>query len=214
MNKVHDSLYEYSKKEDVLSKVLTIAVFCMAFIFLLSLVKNIFFINVIVDGESMENTLHDEDIVMLSKYSEIDYGDVIVIKGENLQGNWIIKRVIGLEGDTVKLEGGYVYLKKEGQTEYKKLEEPYIKEQGRTYWYDKYGYPILEGYKEYKVESGQIFYLGDNRENSMDSRSKYFTCGKEQVVGVMPDWSLNLRGYNAFMNKTFSFLKGTTKEGS
>ena len=57
---------------------------------------------------------------------------------------------------------------------------------------------------EITIPQGEIFYLGDNRQGSSDSRYPEFsTCKQEQVVAVVEDWLLPMRPFNKFINKIF-----------
>ena len=107
-----------------------------------------------IEQVSMQPTLHEGEYVIVDKVSYLlhppDRGDIIVFKhpGEDL-----IKRVIGLPGDTIEIRGGRVYIN--GSV----LNEPYIKE------------PILSTLSAQKIEAGRYFEMGDNRNNSSDSRA-------------------------------------------
>ena len=116
---------------------------------------------VVVSGSSMYSTLWDGDwILLLSStfYQEPEYGDIIVACKDSFRdGEPIIKRVIATEGQTVDIDfdNGIVYV--DGRA----LDEPY------TYTATNYPegmvFPIT-------VEEGCVFALGDNRNNSRDSR--------------------------------------------
>ncbi|MBR0189929.1 MAG: signal peptidase I [Clostridia bacterium] len=175
----------------IAASVLTVLVFFVV-------ITNFVFIKVKISGSSMVPTLNSGDVVLVNVYDAPRRGDVIVISGEKENGDWLIKRTIAVGGDTVKIEGGYVYLKKSGETEFIKLSEPYLRGQGITF------YPnVANGgdtaLKIWEVEEDCIFYLGDNRTASHDSRAQDFgTCKKEQVVGTVSDIAIRLRGINTF----------------
>ncbi len=146
------------------------------------MVNSLVFFNVRVSGPSMQPTLYTGDVLIANRYKAVTRGSIVVIEKEKPNSNdWLIKRVIAVEGDTVKITDGYVYLNGE------KLEEKYILSEGKT---------EVESDGEFivTVAEGEYFYLGDNRENSSDSRLKGFgTCSKNQIVGVIEEWSLSLK---------------------
>ena len=116
---------------------------------------------VIVSGSSMYSTLHDGDwILLLSSvfYNQPQYEDIIVASKDSFNnGEAIIKRVIATEGQTVDIdfEAGIVYV------DAVPLEEDY------TYTLTT----IQEGIEfPLKVEEGCVFVMGDNRNDSKDSR--------------------------------------------
>ncbi len=111
---------------------------------------------VTVSGHSMRNTLHHGDrLVMLTEWYTIDRGDVVVIARPDEEP--LIKRVIAVAGDTIAIdaESGAVLLN--GQT----LDEPYVRG-GVT--------PTFGFTDAYTVREGEIFAMGDNRLDSLDSR--------------------------------------------
>jgi len=125
-----------------------------------------------VDGQSMYPTLNmkdNSDRVVLNRVphytKKYGRGDIVIIKKKIEQGDSIIKRIIGIEGDKVEIKKGFVYLND------KKLDEVYIKEQGVT---------KPEGV--YIVPEGNVFVLGDNRMNSSDSR-KYGFFSYDNILG-------------------------------
>ncbi|MGI6776559.1 MAG: signal peptidase I [Acetivibrionales bacterium] len=143
------------------------------------LIRGFIFEPVEVDGVSMENTLHDRQRLIVYKlgyfFGEPKTGDIIVLKVHSglsgffqflgktpiinkaipdLQEIDYIKRVIGVPGDSIDIKNGKVYVNGN------ELNEPYAK--GITNSYST-GFPL-------KVEENKVFVLGDNRQNSHDSR--------------------------------------------
>ncbi len=125
----------------------------------------------VIPSVSMEPTLKIGDRVIVQKLffnpSELRRGDVIVFwapAGVSPTGDPLIKRVIGLPGDQVEVRSGTVYVN--GQP----LTEPYIKDKPKN----DYEPPVL-------VPHGDLFMMGDNRNNSNDSRS----WGYEKFSGVI-----------------------------
>ena len=126
------------------------------------LLLNLFvFRSITVDGESMMNTLQNSR------------GDIVVLEADRIPnqatmnyGEPIIKRVIALEGDTIKFdfENGQVFLKKAGETEFELLDEDYIAAPTVAKLDRHSG-------EEHVVPEHCVFVMGDNRNRSLDSRS-------------------------------------------
>lgn len=120
-----------------------------------------------VDGFSMRPTLEDGEFVLVSKLSytfgEFERGDIIVFHFPLNPEEELVKRIIGLPGDHIIVRDNQVYLN--GQL----LSENYIAQA-----------PLYSG--EWTVAEGQLFVLGDNRNNSNDSKD-WGLLPQENVVG-------------------------------
>ncbi len=139
-----------------------------------------------VDGRSMMNTLHDGDNLIVEKlsyrFSDPKRFDIIVFPPTGKK-EYYIKRIIGLPGETVQIdENGNIYINGE------LLEENYgaetIQNPGRAV------NPITLGEDEY-------FVMGDNRNNSKDSRSEEVgNVKRSQIIGRawLRIWPLNKFG--------------------
>lgn len=117
---------------------------------------------ILVKGHSMEPTLGDNNYLLIEQVSyqlhEPDRGDIIVFSsttaGMDGSSRDLIKRVIAAAGDHITIEKGVVYVNDRA------LNETYLKDK----WTD--------GHVDLDIPSDTVFVMGDNRENSMDSRSK------------------------------------------
>ena len=119
-----------------------------------------------VDGDSMVDTLHNKETVMIwSLFYQPDYEDIVVIHDNDTLKKPIVKRVIGLPGDTVYIEHYNDSMKIEithadGSKE--TLKEDYAHYDGLPLYY-----PDAQ---TYTVGNGEVFVIGDNRFDSLDSR--------------------------------------------
>lgn len=128
-------------------------------IVLVILIFTLLFRIFVVKGPSMLSTLKDGDrIVVTNLFYTPETGDVIVFSGDYNDGEVLVKRVIGTEGDVVEItEKGAVVLN--GET----LEESYLDFGTVT--------PTRDIMYPYTVPEGELFVMGDNRAESLDSRS-------------------------------------------
>ncbi|MBR1579143.1 MAG: signal peptidase I [Selenomonadaceae bacterium] len=110
----------------------------------------------IVDGPSMRPTLQHEERLVVSKFiyklRDPERGEVLIFRYPRDPSRDFIKRVIAIGGDTIEIKDGRVYLNGQMQT------EDYILERTRT------------EYSKVTVPEGTVFVMGDNRNNSDDSR--------------------------------------------
>ena len=98
---------------------------------------------------------------------------------------WLIKRVIGLPGDTIWVNGNKVYRKHAGEIEFTELNEPYL--DPNDSWGNYNLAPV-------EVGEGEVYVLGDHRSVSSDSRRADFgTLLLDNVMGVVTDWSLKYK---------------------
>ena len=121
-----------------------------------------------VDGESMEPGFHTDEYVLVDKVTYLihapDRGDIIVFHYPLDPSKVFIKRVIGVPGDVVSTTSTNVIV--DGQT----LHEPYIH------------VPFNFESNTWKLGPNQFFVMGDNRDNSLDSRS-WGLLDKSYIVG-------------------------------
>lgn len=124
-----------------------------------------------VDGDSMLDTLKNNETVLLWDFLYTpNYGDIVVVHDTDSLNKPIVKRVIGLPGDKIKIEHGFdnmtvTVTHSDGSSEVLN-EENYVR------------YNVNDGYifgylseATYTVGEGEVFVMGDNRLVSMDSRS-------------------------------------------
>ncbi|MEK3889555.1 signal peptidase I [Bacillus sp. FSL K6-3431] len=130
----------------------------------------------IVDGASMEPTLHDRERIFVSKTSswigEIKRGDIIIIKGTE---NNYVKRVIALPGDVLEMKSDLLFINN------KKVKEPYLKE--NKIIADKKGMLLTGDFGPLTIPAKQYFVMGDNRLESGDSRNLLGYIDEKNIIG-------------------------------
>lgn len=133
----------------------------------LFLVVNLVTARVRVESISMQPNLNEGEFVVVNRlayrWDEPQRGDIIVFRFPGNQQKRYIKRVIGIEGDFISIQDGQVSIN--GLS----LDEPYIA-----------AAPTYEG--EWVVGSGSVFVLGDNRNNSNDSKN-WGTLEEDAIIG-------------------------------
>ena len=124
-----------------------------------------------VVGDSMSPTLDNQEVLILNKakyrFTDVKRGDIIAFTYEDTK--YLIKRVIGLPGDHISIIDNKVYINGRYYV------EDYLKD------VDTPDFDLQDlGYNE--VPEGMYFVLGDNRDNSLDSR-KIGLVSKEDIIG-------------------------------
>jgi len=151
---VHKEIYEWIQ-------CVVVALICCVLIFV--------FIARVIDvvGHSMVPTLQDGDKIVITRLTgDYERGDIVVLRKDTFREEPIVKRVIAVAGQTIDIdfENGVVYVDGEA------LDEPYVNE--LTYDpedFESYERPLL-------VPEGCVFVMGDNRNNSTDSRRETIGC--------------------------------------
>lgn len=155
-----------------------ILLFIIVFLFF---IQYVFSITKVV-GNSMYPTLNDEEILMINKlkyrFSDVSRGEIISLKYADTK--YLIKRVIGLPGESVKIQNNQVYINDN------LLKEEYL---NSNLEYEDFSLNDL-GITE--IPDGMYFVLGDNRENSLDSR-EIGLVKKEDIIGKISFrfWPIN-----------------------
>lgn len=203
-----ENLGEVKTKKKKRVSLINVILIILIVILILRLIFNFFFSGIYIVGDSMLSTiigaesadLPGGDYLYINKYSEPDYGDIVVVdsgeKDEYGKTKVIIKRVIALDGDSVYLQNGKLYLKKYGEEDFSLIVEDYVDvERNLNLSYNTTS--------EYHVEG--MFLLGDNRDGSKDSRS-YGCFSYDNLYGVVTEWSLTLKQP---ISAVFNFFKFT-----
>jgi signal peptidase I len=137
-----------------------------------------------ISGPSMESTMFQDNRVLVNKLSyrlhDIHRGDVVVfdrvsVDGEVVQHDDLIKRVIGLSGETISIKDCQVFINS------KLLAEPYLNDYdlAQSSVDDRCRVPVME---ETLIPEDHIFVMGDNRPQSFDSRM-FGSIEQNLVVG-------------------------------
>lgn len=160
---------EVSVAREMISTVIYMAfVMCAVLLFLRFVAQR-----TCVNGDSMNDTLQSGDNLMVDKLSyrfkDPERFDIIVFPYEHQENTYYIKRIIGLPGETVQVKNGSIYI--DGEL----LTEPYGKEPMERAGIA--GEPV-------KLAQDEYFVLGDNRNNSSDSRDPSVgNIHRDRIVG-------------------------------
>lgn len=165
-----------SPMKSLLSWVDDLALYFIAFMLLMTFIVR----PCTVDGNSMLRTLYNGDILLLSVLpSSPEKGDIVVVTRENVTERPLIKRVIAVGGDTVRVD----YLTNTVYVNGEAIDEPYLTQEVKDGSFGE----ALDAYTnglDYSVPEGCVFVMGDNRNDSTDSRSRGVGALEEgQILG-------------------------------
>lgn len=172
-----------SLKREKFFDIVLLVLLILAFITIIYL-KTVVFMVVSVSGNSMTDTLHNGDLLFANTKRNAARGDIVVVYDLRINDEPLIKRVVGLEGDMLWTENGYLYCQytdSRGNIVSEKLDEFYVLKEG-----------ITDLPHKMTVPDGYIYVLGDNRADSYDSID-FGPVKSSSVLGVVPNWSVNIK---------------------
>jgi signal peptidase I len=153
------------------------------------ILTSFFFKHSVVEGGSMNKTLADGDHLIISDlFYSPEYGDIVVFEDYSKSDGYkkpVIKRVIGLPGDTVEIKVNEAENTLEVYVNGERLDEEYA-------FYTQNARPVSHG--PVTVGEGQIYVLGDNRYNSTDSRD----VGTINIDSILGKVILRIYPFNKF----------------
>jgi signal peptidase I len=142
---------------------------------LVLIVRTFIFSPYIVEGASMEPTLHNQEKIFVNKFLSINdfkRGEIVIIKGS--EENYV-KRIIGLPGDQVEMSNDHLYING------KLVKESYLAYNREVA--KQMGMNLTGDFEIVTVPENHFFVMGDNRLVSMDSRNGLGLIHKKNIVG-------------------------------
>lgn len=127
-----------------------------------------------VKGSAMVPTLIDNEYTIINKFNkEYQRGDIIIFRYPKNPQEFFIKRIIGLPGEKIKIEKGYVHIFNQNNPEGVELNEPYLSKKRTT---------VSSNNEIINITDNNYYVLGDNRTSSQDSRH-FGPINKEFIIG-------------------------------
>jgi len=158
------------KKYTALKKIFNVGMFLLVVLIITFVLNKYFIERVEVHNHSMEPTLYSGNIIMMDKHSYIKNSpkryDIIIFDSESTTDR-LIKRVIGLPGETVRIVQGKIYIDGENIKDIEGLDLPF--DAGLAQ-------------KDFVLDENEYFVLGDNRKESIDSRFEEIGAVKKSDI--------------------------------
>lgn len=168
---------EQEKKKSVLGEILDFITPIIVALIISMILKYVVFANAIIPTGSMLNTIQENDRVIASrlayKFDKPERFDIAIFEYPDNEEQLFVKRIIGLPGETVSIQDGTVYITGEdGKTH--QLEEDYVSDENKDHYNGTFVVP-----------ENSYFVMGDNRDNSVDSRYWITTnfVSEDKLVG-------------------------------
>ena len=162
---------EPSKKVDVKKEIISWITNLGVAVLAALLIRTFIFEPIRVDGSSMADTLQDGEVMIVTKpeylFGDPEFGDIVICKYPGRKENFV-KRIMGVPGDEIAIIANTVFRNGEA------IEEPYL-----TPDRNNNGFTMMP----IKLAEGEYFVMGDNRDNSNDSR----TMGRGKPVPLSRD---------------------------
>ncbi|WP_242143247.1 MULTISPECIES: signal peptidase I [unclassified Bacillus cereus group] len=170
---------EKDKKKDTKKELISWIKTIVITLGLVFIIREVLFIPSLVQGESMMPTLENNERVLVNKIGYnikgLERFDIVIFHGK--EGYDLVKRVIGLPGDTIEYKNDVLYVNG------KAVDEPYLakyKKKANGVLTPDFTLEQITG--KTKVPKGQVFVLGDNRKVSKDGRMFGF-ISEDEIIG-------------------------------
>ncbi|MEG1301119.1 MAG: signal peptidase I [Erysipelotrichaceae bacterium] len=172
---MHQKNVSPTSSNKIQSKISSILFISLVFLSIL-LTSLLFRVN-IVNGASMEPTIHNGDILITQSsycpWFSLERGDIVDVNAKEISvttSDLLLKRVIGLPGETIKFDNGKVFINGI------QLKEPYTRDLASN----RVNTDVIET----KLKKDEYFVMGDNRNNSLDSRA-FGPVKKSQIIAKL-----------------------------
>ena len=163
-----------------------------------------------ISGQSMASSYYNKEFILVDRLSYFfggpDRWDVVVFTPwVDKDKKYFLKRIIGIPGDSIKIESGIIFVKKADSEIFIQLNETYLNLENNWFTFSE----NKSVSREYRLGEDQFFVMGDNRNHSTDSRHCFYTCSIEGSSNFASSGNITGKvfldlGYFNFRN--FSFI--------